>query len=50
MRFGVSIPPRLLHDLGNYFMKMYNEKLFDTQEELRSFMKEFPAFSIPERI
>lgn len=50
MRYGISIPPRLFKDLGDYFKKMYDQKLFGDKEDMRKFMKAFPAFSIPERI
>lgn len=42
MRFAVSLPPRLLMTLEEYFDK-HNEKLFNNQDELHKFMKEFPA-------
>ena len=50
MRLGVSMPPRLFSDLGLYFQKMYNEKLFDEKKDLRAFMKRFPAFRVAEKI
>ena len=50
MRLGLSLPPRLFNDLGLYFQKMYNEKLFDEKKDLREFMKRFPAFRVAEKI
>jgi len=50
MRYGLSLPPRLFQDLRAYFKRLYNEKLFATKEDMRKFMKAFPAFSIPEKI
>lgn len=44
MRMGVSLPPTLLRDLEKYFATHYQEKLFENQAELHSFMREFPAF------
>lgn len=49
MRFGISMPPKLLNDLERYF-KQYNEKLFNNKKEMRLFMKHFPMFCIPEKI
>jgi len=49
MRWGVSIPPRLMSFLDGYF-KRYGEKLFDDNKDLRKFMKKFPYLRIPERI
>jgi len=50
MRQGLSLPPKLHQDLNSYFQKMYQEKLFNTQKEMREFMKRFPAFKIAEKI
>ena len=50
MRFGLSLPPRLFQDLNKYFQTTYEKKLFNTKEELREFMKRFPAFKIAEKI
>lgn len=50
MRWGVSLPPTLIHDLEKYFRKTYDEKLFENREELHKFMKEFPAFRTCTRV
>ena len=50
IRWGISLPPRLYQDANNYFRKLYHEKLFNDQAELREFMKAFPQFCIPETI
>jgi len=49
MRYALSMPPSLYRALNDYFLKMYKQKIFDNTKELRTFMKEFPAFCIPER-
>ena len=42
MRFAVSMPPRLLMTLEDYFDK-HGDKLFNDKHELHAFMKAFPA-------
>lgn len=42
LRFAVSMPPRLLRVLEDYFAK-HGEKLFTDKKELHEFMKAFPA-------
>lgn len=42
LRFAVSMPPRLLMFLEQYF-ENHNDKLFNDNKELHEFMKEFPA-------
>jgi hypothetical protein len=49
MRWGISLPPRLLFFLEGYF-KRYGEKFLNNNKELRQFMKRFPYFRIPERV
>ena len=44
MRYAVSMPPRLLMTLEQYF-ETHNDKLFNNQKELHNFMKAFPALS-----
>lgn len=48
IRFAVSLPPRLYNDLKRYF-EGYGEKFLDTPSELKSFMRNFPQFCIPEK-
>jgi transposase len=50
MRWGVSLPPRLYHDLDRLFKVQYGEKLFDNQKQMREFARKFPEFRVPERI
>lgn len=50
IRWGLSLPPKLYMDLDRYFKKLYNEKLFEDNGEMRQFMKRFKNFSIPERV
>ena len=42
LRYAVSMPPRLLMTLEDYFDK-HDEKLFNDNKELHKFMKAFPA-------
>lgn len=42
-RACLSIPPRLYSDLERFFGG-YGEKLFNDNNEMRAFMKEFPQF------
>lgn len=50
MRLGISLTPKLLRDLEQYFRKEYNEKLFNNTKELHSFMRAFPEFTIAKKI
>lgn len=50
IRWGVSLPPRLYHDLNRYFKLNFGHKLFDNQKNMRQFAKKFPEFKVPERI
>jgi len=50
MRWGISIPPRLMSDLERYFKVNYEEKLFNNIGELRQFMQEFPQFRVAKKI
>ena len=42
LRYAVSMPPRLLMTLEQYF-EDHNDKLFNDNKELHDFMKAFPA-------
>lgn len=50
MRWGISIAPKLMTDLENYFAVNFQEKLFNNNKELRQFMKAFPEFRIAKEI
>ena len=62
LRWGASIPPKLIFDVERYLKKCAIEqgydpvqegKLFRTKyfkKDLRRFLKTFPAFSIPEKV
>ncbi|MCP3684123.1 MAG: hypothetical protein GY861_15690 [bacterium] len=50
MRWGISMPLKLLEDLEKYFKTNHDEKLFNDNKELHAFMKEFPAFCIAKKI
>jgi len=49
-RMSVRIPPKLYSDLKNYFENNYHIKLFESNEDLRKFMRRFKAFCIPNKI
>lgn len=44
MRWGLSMPPRLMHDLEEYCINSLKEPFLDTPEEMLSFAKQFPQF------
>lgn len=50
LRMTVSLPPQLFLDLQKYMRNNYQCEVFDNQSELYDFMREFPAFSIPNRV
>lgn len=41
-RLGISLTPRLLHDLEQYSMNTLKEPLFKNQSEMNDFMRSFP--------
>lgn len=49
-RLGVSILPKLLEDLEDYFETNYKEKLWNDDRELKSFMRNFPEFCIARKV
>lgn len=44
MRWGLSMTPRLLHDLEEYSINTLKEPLFKDQREMNDFMRTFPEF------
>lgn len=50
LRWGVSIPPKLLHDLEKYLKTLGEKKLFNNNREFHQFMRKFPAFRIPDKV
>ena len=50
LRWGVSLPPKLYHDLNCYFKQGANESLFKNRDDVREFAKEFKPFQVPERM
>ena len=50
LRWGISIPPKLLHDLEKYVKSNGDTKLFNNTREFHQFMRRFPAFRIPEKV
>jgi hypothetical protein len=50
IRWGISILPRLLHDLEEYSEKTLKEKLWKDDKELMDFMRAFPEFTIAKSI
>lgn len=50
MRWGISIPPRLLHDLEQYSMNELKEPLFKDSNEMNDFMNSFKEFRVCEKV
>ena len=50
MRWGLSMTPRLLHDLEQYSMNTLKEPLFKDSNEMSDFMKAFPQFRVCEKV
>ena len=50
LRLGISITPRLLHDLEQFSINTLQEPLWKDQAEMNDFMKAFPEFCIPRRV
>jgi hypothetical protein len=48
MRWGISITPRLLHDLEDYSINTLKEPLLKDKKEMDEFMRSFPEFCICE--
>ena len=44
MRWGMSMPPRLMHDIEEYCINTLKEPFLDTPQEMNDFMKAFPVF------
>ena len=44
MRWGMSMPPRLMHDIEEYCINTLREPFLDTPQEMNDFMKAFPVF------
>lgn len=44
MRWGISITPRLLHDLEEYSIRHLKEPLLKDKNEMDGFMRSFPQF------
>lgn len=51
MRWGVSLPPDLMHTLDQY-MKDHGHKkgLFEEVGDLNKFMRKFPQFAVPKKV
>ena len=49
IRYGLSLPPRLYADLKKYFFA-HEQTFLDTPKELHKFMREFPQFSMANKI
>ena len=50
MRWGISITPRLMHDLEEYSINTLKEPLFKDTGEMNDFMNSFPEFRVCERV
>ncbi len=49
-RLGISMTPRLLHDLEEYSINTLKEPLLKDAREMNDFMRSFPELCIPERV
>jgi hypothetical protein len=49
-RWGISITPRLLHDLEQYSLTTLGEPLFKDPKEMNDFMGSFPEFRVCKKI
>lgn len=50
MRWGLSITPRLLHDLEEYSINTLKEPLWKDQNEMNDFMRSFREFTVCQEI
>lgn len=50
LRWGVSLPPRIFQLWNMGFIKSFNCKLLDNNQDMHEFMKEFKCFAIPKTI
>lgn len=50
IRFGISLPGKLLFDLEGYSANTLKEPLWKDTAEMNDFMREFPQLCIPERV
>ena len=50
MRWGISITPRLMHDLEEYSINTLKEPLFKDSKEMNDFMNSFPEFRVCEKV
>lgn len=49
-RIGISMTPRLMHDLEEYSINSLKEPLWKDQAEMNDFMRSFPQFTIPRKV
>ena len=50
MRWGLSITPRLMHDLEEYSINTLKEPLLKDTDEMNDFMRSFPEFAVCEKV
>lgn len=50
IRWGMSLPAKLVFDLEGFCATELKEPLWNTYEEMNDFMRTFPQFCIPERV
>lgn len=50
MRWGLSITPRLMHDLEEYSINTLKEPLWKDSSEMEDFMRSFPEFRVCEKV
>lgn len=50
MRLGISITPRLLHDLEEYSINTLKEPLWKDRAEMDDFMRSFPEFTVCRKV
>ena len=50
MRWGLSITPRLMHDLEEYSINTLKEPLWKDTAEMNDFMRSFPEFAVCDKV
>lgn len=50
LRIGLSMPQDLLRQLEKFSKERFGKKLFGTTKDFRKFIKNFPQFSVCERV
>ena len=50
MRWGISITPRLMHDLEEFSINTLKEPLWKDKNEMDDFMRSFKEFTVCEKV